>query len=72
MQYQLLDRMSYLRFCLLAGSTIWHYQQCQGGDDVTALFQALDAQLLQRGYIARCGQIIDATLVPASIQRFTK
>ncbi len=39
---------------------------------MTALFQAVDGQLLQRGYIARCGQIIDATLVPAPIQHFTK
>lgn len=79
MEYQLLDRMSYQRFCLLADSanvpdrnTIWHYQQRLGVDGVTALFQAVDGQLLQRGYLARCGQIIDATLVPAPIQHFTK
>lgn len=79
MQYQLLDRMSYQRFCLLADSanvpdrnTLWHYQQRLGVEGVTAVFQAVDAQLLQRGYIARCGQIIDATLVPAPIQHFPK
>ena len=79
MEYQLLDRMSYQRFCLLADSanvpdrnTIWHYQQRLGVDGVAALFQAVDGQLLQRGYLARCGQIIDATLVPAPIQHFTK
>lgn len=79
MEYQLLDRMSYQRFCLLQDSanipdrnTIWHYQQRLGVDGVTALFQAVDGQLLQRGYVARCGQIIDATLVPAPIQHFTK
>ena len=79
MEYQLLDRMSYQRFCLLADSanvpdrnTLWHYQQRLGVEGVTAVFQAVDAQLLQRGYIARCGQIIDATLVPAPIQHFTK
>ena len=79
MEYQLLDRMSYQRFCLLADSgnvpdrnTIWHYQQRLGVDGMTALFQAVDGQLLQRGYMARCGQIIDATLVPAPIQHFTK
>ena len=71
-EYQLLDRMSYQRFCLLADSanvpdrnTIWYYQQRLSADGVTALFQAVDSQLLQRGYMARCGQIIDATLVPA-------
>ena len=78
-EYQLLDRMSFQRFCLLSDSanvpdrnTIWHYQQRLGVDGVTALFQAVDGQLLQRGYVARCGQIIDATLVPAPIQHFTK
>lgn len=79
MEYQLLDRMSYQRFCLLADSanvpdrnTLWHYQQRLGVDGVTALFQTVDSQLLQRRSIARCGQIIDATLVPAPIQHFTK
>ena len=79
MEYQLLDRMSYQRFCLLSDSanipdrnTIWHYQQRLGVDGVTALFQAVDGQLLQHGYMARCGQIIDATLVPAPIQHLTK
>jgi hypothetical protein len=78
MEYQLLDRTSYQRFCLLTDSanvpdrnTIWHYQQRLGIDGVTALFQAVDTQLLPRGYTARCGQIIDATLVHAPIQHFT-
>lgn len=60
MEYQLLDRMSYQRFCLLADSanvpdcnTIWHYQQRLGVDGVTALLQAVDGQLLQRGYTAQ-------------------
>lgn len=69
MEYQLLDRMSYQSFCLLVDSanvpyrnTLWHYQQRLGVDGVTALFQAVDGQLLQRGYLARCGQI---SLIPA-------
>ena len=63
-EYQLLDRMSFQRFCLLSDSanvpdrnTIWHYQQRLGVDGTTALFQATDAQLLRHGYIARRGQI---------------
>ena len=78
LEYQLLDRMSYQRFCLLADSatipdrnTIWNYKQRLGEDGVTALFQAVDAQLLRQGYLARCGQIVDATLVPAPIQRLS-
>ena len=79
MEFQLLDRMSYQRFCLLSDSanipdrnTIWHWQQRLGVDGVAALFQAVDSQLLRHGYIARCGQIIDATLVSAPLQHFTK
>jgi hypothetical protein len=32
-------------------NTIWHCQQRLGVDGVTALFQAVDGQLLQRGYV---------------------
>lgn len=75
MEYQLLDRISYQRFCLLTDSanvpdhnTIWHHQQRLGVDCVTARFQAVDSLLLRHGCMARCGQIIDATLVSALIQ----
>ena len=77
--YQLLDRMSNQRFCLLTDSanlhdrdTIWHYQERLSAGGATALFQALDGQWLCHGYLARCRQIIDATLAPAPIQHFTK
>lgn len=77
-EYQLLDRMSFRRFCGLAHSasipdrnTIWLFQQRIGTDGATALFQGVDAQIEQHGYMARGGQIIDATLVAAPIQRFT-
>ena len=56
----------------MCNKAIWHYQQRLGADGAAALFQALDGQLLRHGYLARCGQIIDATLVPAPIQHFTK
>jgi len=79
MEYQLLDRMSYQRFCLLSDSanvpdrnTIWHWQQRLGVDGTTALLQAVDSQLLGHGYMARCGQIIDATLVSAPIQHLSQ
>lgn len=55
MEYQLLDRKSYQRFCLLADSanvpdrnTLWHYEQRLCIDGVIALFQTVDGQLLQR------------------------
>lgn len=79
MEYQLLDRASYQRFCQLQHSanvpdrnTIWQFQQRLGVDGATALFQGVDMQLNARGYIARGGQAIDATLVPAPRQRISK
>ena len=79
MQYQLLDRMSYQRFCLLEDAitipdrnTIWRFAQRIGVDGATALFQGVDAQLQRHGYIARGGQAIDATLVPAPRQHIGK
>lgn len=78
-EYQLLDRMSFRRFCLLGRSaaipdrnTVWQFQQRIGVDGATALFQGVDMQLEHHGYMARGGQAIDATLVAAPIQHFTK
>jgi len=78
-EYQLLDRMSFRRFCLLSQSanipdrnTIWNYQQRIGVEGAQALFQGVEIQLQRHGYMARGGQAIDATLVSAPIQHFTK
>lgn len=75
MEYQLLDRMSYQRFCGLADvlnvphrTTIWHFEKRIGEAGAKALFDGVTAQLLKQGVIARGGQIIDATLVPAPKQ----
>ena len=78
-EYQLLDRMSFQRFCLLSDSanvpdrnTVWQFQQRIGVDGASAIFQGVDIQLQRHGYIARGGQAIDATLVSAPLQHFTK
>jgi len=78
-EYQLLDRMSYQRFCGLADSanipdrtTVWTFENRIGEAGAKALFDGLERQLLKHGYIARGGQIIDATLVPAPKQHFTR
>ena len=75
MEYQLLDRMSFKRFCGLADSraipdrtTIWNFENRIGADGAKALFDGVDSQLLKKGFIARAGQIIDATIVPAPKQ----
>lgn len=76
MEYQLLDRMSYKRFCGLANAstipdrtTVWTFENRIGEAGAKVLFDGVTAQLLQHGYMARGGQIIDATLVPAPRQR---
>jgi IS5 family transposase len=79
MEFQLLDRMSYQRFCGLAHAsnipdrtTIWHFENRIGETGAVALFDGVTQQLLQQGYLARGGQMIDATLVPVPKQRINK
>lgn len=79
MEYQLLDRMSYKRFCGLAQATnipdrttVWVFENRIGEAGAKAIFDGVTTQLLKKGFIARGGQIIDATLVPAPRQHFTK
>jgi transposase, IS5 family len=79
MEFLLLDRMSYQRFCGLSDAanipdrtTIWTFENRIGAIGAQALFDAMEQQLLRHGYMARCGQIIDATLVPAPKQHFKK
>ncbi|NLP63658.1 IS5 family transposase [Paraburkholderia sacchari] len=75
MEYQLLDRMSYKRFCGLSNATyipdrttVWSFENRIGEAGAKALFDGVSEQLLGKGFIARGGQIIDATLVPAPKQ----
>jgi len=76
MEYQLLDRMSYQRFCGLEDAmnipdrtTIWTFEQRIGETGAKALFDGVSTQLLKKGFIARGGQIIDASLIPTPKQR---
>ncbi|WP_437560564.1 IS5 family transposase [Acidithiobacillus sulfuriphilus] len=78
-EFQLLDRRSFGRFCGLEHSrnipdrtTIWNFENRIGVEGVTALFTELDRQIRARGLEARAGQIVDATLVAAPRQHFTK
>ncbi len=68
MEYQRLDRMSYKRFCGLTNATnipvrttVWTFENRIGEAGAKALFDGVSAQLLKKGFIARVGQIIDAT-----------
>ncbi|GGY20372.1 hypothetical protein GCM10011289_24960 [Paludibacterium paludis] len=67
--------LSYQRFCGLGQAinipdrtTIWTFENRIGESGARALFDGVSAQLLKHGYIARGGQIIDATPVPAPKQ----
>ena len=64
--------MSYQRFCGLANvttipdrTTVRTFENRIGEAGAKALFDGVSAQLLQKGFIARGGQIIDVTRVPA-------
>ena len=79
MEYQLLDRISYKRFCHLENqsripdrTTIWLFENRLGENGAKAIFEGVNAHLLKQGFIARGGQIIDATLVSAPKQHFTR
>ena len=76
MEYQLLDRMSYKRFCGLASAgnipdrkTVWTFENRIGEAGTKVLLDGVTAQLLKHGFIARGDQIVDATLVPTPKQR---
>ena len=66
------DRLSFMRFLGLGledrvpdAKTVWLYREAlaQAGK-VEELFQQFDGYLAQQGYIARGGQILDASIVP--------
>ena len=80
MEYQLLDRYTFQVFCGLENSssipdekTIWVFKERigeRGGAE--EIFNAVKEQIQQHGYIARGGQLLDASLIPAPKQHFTK
>src|SRR3982750_1150789 len=74
---QIRDRLSVMRFLGLGladrapdATTVWLYREklAQAGL-VEALFEAFDAHLKRRGYLAMGGQIVDASIVSAPVQR---
>ena len=70
-EYQVRDRLSFMRFLGLGledrvpdAKTVWLYREglAQAGL-VEELFRQFDGHLARRGYIARGGQILDASIV---------
>lgn len=79
MEFLLLDRLSYQRFCGLTDAlnipgrtTLWTFENRIGEAGALALFEAVSDQILKKGFIARGGQMIDATLVPAPKQKISR
>jgi IS5 family transposase len=80
MEFQLLDRMSFLRFTRLSDTsqipdrtTIWTFKErlIKAGAS-ESVFDAVNRQLAKHGYIARGGQIIDASIVQVPKQSLNR
>jgi len=77
LEYQLRDRLSFIRFLGLGleetvpdATTFWLYREALvKADALKDLFADFDAWLKDNGYLAKGGQIVDASIVPAPIQR---
>jgi IS5 family transposase len=80
MEFQLLDRLSFQRFAGLRQSsqipdrtTIWTFKErLIRARASERIFAAVNRQLQQQGYIARGGQMVDASIVPAPRQSLSK
>jgi IS5 family transposase len=80
MEFQLLDRLSFQRFAGLRDSsqipdrtTIWTFKErlIKAGAS-ESVFEAVNRQLARHGYIARGGQMVDASIVQAPKQLLNK
>ena len=71
------DRLSWMRFCGLGiadpvpdANTLWDFREALiRAEALDDLFQRLDRAINAAGFIPRCGQIVDASLVAAPRQR---
>ncbi len=79
-EYQIRDRLSFMRFLGLQleskvpdAKTVWLFREhLKELNLMEALFNRFHEQLAQRGYVAKAGQMIDATFVEAPKQRNTR
>src|SRR6266581_611269 len=78
-EYQVRDRLSFSRFLGLAiedsipdSTTLWLFREkLAKAGLIEKLFDCFDQHLAAKGYMARGGQIIDASIVPVPTQRCT-
>lgn len=79
-EYQLRDRLSFMRFIGLGfedtvpdGTTLWLFREkLANAGLMDNLFQRFNQHLQAKGYIARGGQMVDATIVEVPKQRNTR
>ena len=79
-EYQVRDRLSFTRFlrlgiedCIPDGTTLWLFREkLAKAGMIEKLFDRFDQHLGAQGYIARGGQIVDATIVAVPRQRNTR
>jgi IS5 family transposase len=79
-EYQIRDRISFMRFLGLGledavpdATTVWLFREALAKAGlVKTLFERFNRHLDAKGYIARGGQIIDATIIGAPKQRNTR
>ena len=77
LEFQILDRLSFTRFLGIEiggkvpdATTIWRFrEELVGAGVVKGLFKKFDSFLRDNGFQARCGQIIDASIVNVPKQR---
>jgi len=80
LEFQILDRLSFMRFLGLSigdripdAKTIWLFrEQLNKADMARKLFAGFDSFLGKNGFAAKKGQIVDASLVSAPVQRNTR
>lgn len=80
LEYQLLDRLSFQRFAGLRHSsqipdrtTFWTFRErLMAAGASETIFEAANRELDKHGYLARGGQMIDASIVPAPKQHRPK
>jgi len=76
-EFQVRDRLSFTRFLRLGiedgipdATTLWLFREkLAKAGLIERLFDRFDRHLAAKGYIARGGQIVDATIVPVPKQR---
>ena len=79
-EYQIRDRLSFMRFlglgledCVPDATTVWLFREALAKAGlVKSLFERFNQHLDAKGYIARGGQIVDATIVNAPKQHNTR